>query len=230
MHTQTILKPTPNESKVQDTKTRFSLLALVQVLMLVFLIRTIGTGAADTIASSVHSFTETINGSNFEMIEVKGGSFQMGCLDGFEDEKPVHLVTLSDYYIGKTEVTVSQFEAFVEATRYQTDADKNTGSNGSWIFDGTSWVQKEGLNWQSDVNGNPRLESEMNHPVIHISWNDAIAYCEWLSNSTGKTYRLPTEADWEYASGGGRSSKRTKWSGTNNDSILDSYAWFFKTV
>lgn len=74
---------------------------------------------------------------------------------------------------------------------------------------------KPGINWRYDSAGNLRPENEYNHPVLHVSWNDAMAYCDWLSQKTGKTYRLPTEAEWEYAAGNG--SRHTKYSWGNGE-------------
>ena len=127
--------------------------------------------------------------------------------------------------MGETEVTVAQFETFIKATGYQTDAEKKTGGYGSWIWNGRKWEQKDGITWRSDATGRKRPQSEHNHPVLHVSWNDAVAYCEWMSRTTGKNYRLPTEAEWEYAAGGGASG-RTKWAGTDSESSLGSYAWY----
>ena len=143
------------------------------------------------------------------------------CLD--DREKPTFSVTLSDYYIGKYEVTVSQFKAFIDDTGYRTDADKE---GWSYIWTGSSWEEKKGVNWRSDVSGNTRSQSEYNHPVIHVSWNDAVAFCKWLSDKTGKKYRLPTEAQWEFAARGGAligSATATKYAGSNN---IDEVAWY----
>ena len=170
---------------------------------------------------SFSTFTETVNGVNIKMIAIKGGTFPMGSNDGGADEKPVHNVTVSDFYMGETEVTLTQFKAFIDATSYQTDADKN---GGSYLWNGSEWKLTSGVNWRCDVAGSVRSSSEYNHPVIHVSWNDALAYCEWLKQKTGKTYRLPTEAEWEYAAGGGENN-RTKFSGTDSESQLNQYAW-----
>ena len=171
------------------------------------------------------------------MVFIKGGTFQMGSADGGSDEKPVHQVTLSDYYIGKYEVTVREFSQFVEASNYKTDAEKGSGS---YIWDDSDWQQKAGVNWRHDTAGKLRPASEYNHPVIHVSWNDAIAYCNWLSESQrlspvytikgdqvtanwqANGYRLPTEAEWEYAA---RSRGGTnKWAGTSKEDQLHEFA------
>ncbi len=142
-----------------------------------------------------------------EMVYIPGGTFQMGSNNGNLDEKPVHSVTVSSFYIGKYEVTVAEFEKFIDESGYITDADKGYKSI---IFTGDSWLEKGLVNWKCDEEGIIRSKSEYNHPIINVSWNDAIAYCKWLSQKTGKNYRLPTEAEWEYAAGNG--VKHTKYS------------------
>ncbi|MEO1259581.1 MAG: SUMF1/EgtB/PvdO family nonheme iron enzyme [Bacteroidota bacterium] len=171
-----------------------------------------------------------------DMVFVKGGTFQMGSADGYDDEKPVHNVTLSDFYMHKNEVTVEDFSQFVAATNYRTDAEKE-GS--SYIVDRSKWVVKQGINWRHDTEGKIRPASEFNHPVVHVSWNDAVAYCNWRSNKDGlqkvyaisgsnvtanwnaNGYRLPTEAEWEFAarSRGGND----KWAGTSSEKSLSMY-------
>jgi formylglycine-generating enzyme required for sulfatase activity len=163
---------------------------------------------------------EPSSGIEPTMILVKGGTFSM------EDNGVNCSVILSDFYICETEITVAQFKQFIDTTGYQTDADKRTDGYGSIIYDGSSWEKKDGVNWKCDVGGSVRPQSDYNHPVVHVSWNDAVAYCNWLSQKTGKKYRLPTEAEWEYAAGGG-SSNRTQWAGTNSESSLGSYVWYY---
>jgi formylglycine-generating enzyme required for sulfatase activity len=150
---------------------------------------------------------------------IRGGTFQMGSSDGESDEKPVHSVTVGDFYLGMYEVTVSEFKTFIDATGYRTDADKEGTSR---VYTDT-WKDQSGVNWKYDTRGNLRPSSDYNHPVVHVSWNDAVEYCKWLSKKNGKTYRLPTEAEWEYAAGGG-ASNRTKWAGTSDENNLGRYA------
>ena len=148
-----------------------------------------------------------------EMVFVKGGCFNMGSKDVDSDEKPIHEVCVDDFYISKYEVTVDEFKKFIDATGYKTDAEKK---GYSWIYEG-ELKKKNGVTWKCDVKGENRLSSEYNHPVIHVSWNDAKAYCEW------KGGRLPTEAEWEYAARGGNKSNGYKYSGSNNISDI---AWY----
>jgi formylglycine-generating enzyme required for sulfatase activity len=156
------------------------------------------------------------------MVFVKGGTFQMGSEDGEDNEKPIHSVTVSDFYIGKYEVTVAEFKKFITATGYKTDAEKE----GNSIIYTTKWEVMKGVYWKHDTKGDLRRRSDYNHPVIHVSWNDATAYCKWLQETTGKGYRLPTEAEWEYAARGGNQSKNYKYAGTNDESSLYRYANF----
>jgi formylglycine-generating enzyme required for sulfatase activity len=140
-----------------------------------------------------------------EMVLVKGGTFQMGSTEGDSDEKPVHSVTVNNFYISKYEVSQALY--------------------------------------QEVMGTNPSYFSGDNLPVEEVSWYDAVEFCNALSQKEGLTpvytisgtsvswnqnangYRLPTEAEWEYAAGGG-SSNRTKWAGTNSESRLGNYAWY----
>ena len=124
---------------------------------------------------------------------VQGGTFQMGSNDGDSDEKPVHTVTVSSFYISKYEVTFAEYDKFCDATGRSKPDDEGWGRG--------------------------------NRPVINVSWNDATAYCQWLSQQTGQTYRLPTEAEWEYAARGGvetRQGVSLKYAGSND---IGEVAW-----
>lgn len=123
-----------------------------------------------------------------EMVYVKGGCFQMGSNDSENDEKPRHEVCVSDYAIGKYEVTRGQWQAVM-------------GSNPSYFDSGGA-----------------------DCPVENVSWNDVQEFIENLNRLTGKKYRLPTEAEWEYAACSG--GKKEKYSGTNDQSRLMAYAWY----
>jgi formylglycine-generating enzyme required for sulfatase activity len=112
-------------------------------------------------------------------------------------------------------VTVGKFKKFMDENKsYKTDADKD---GGSYAWNGKAWKKKAGVNWKCDPEGKIRPLSEYKHPVVHVSWNDAVKYAAWLSRKTGRSYRLPTEAEWEYAAGNGR--KHTKYSWGNGDPI-----------
>lgn len=146
-------------------------------------------GAPLTMAFRDFNQTFTVNGVQFTMVEVGGGTFTMGATseqgsDAWDEEKPAHEVTLSDYYIGQTEVTQALWEAVM-------------GSN------------------PSDSKGG-------NLPVERVSWDDCQVFIQKLNQLTGKQFRLPTEAEWEYAARGGRKSRGYKYAGGNN---IDSVAW-----
>jgi len=124
--------------------------------------------------------------------------------DWFADEKPAHKVTISRaFHMGKHEVTVGQFRRFVEATGYKTDAETGTGFKGAVVF--AEGKVAEDASWR-----NPYFKQTDDHPVVCVTWNDACAFADWLNATdkakpAGSTYRLPTEAEWEYAARGPKS-------------------------
>ncbi len=141
---------------------------------------------------------------------IDGGMYPMGNIKPIEThEAPEHIVTISSFYLSKTEVTFDEYDSFCLDTKRDTTNARGFGRG--------------------------------NHPVITVSWNDAIAYCNWLSGKeklskcykidslgvsfldTAKGYRLPTEAEWEFAARGGNKTKGTYYSGSNN---LDEVGWY----
>ena len=132
----------------------------------------------------------TVNGVSFDMVRVEGGTFRMGATseqgsDVWDNEKPVHSVTLSGYYIGKTEVTQAL--------------------------------------WKAVMGSNPSKFIGDNLPVEMVSWDDCQEFIRELNALTGQNFRLPTEAEWEFACRGGNNSRGYKYSGSNN---LGSVAWY----
>ncbi len=136
--------------------------------------------------------------SESEMIAFEGGTFMMGSDVGLPQERPAHKVTLKSFSIDKSPVTVAQFKLFVETTGYKTEAER-FGDSGVFNLEIKNWELLKGAFWRKPFGPNGP-EAQENHPVTHVSWNDAIAYSKWA----GK--RLPTEAEWEFAA---RSGKNT---------------------
>jgi formylglycine-generating enzyme required for sulfatase activity len=130
-------------------------------------------------------------------------------------EGPQHEVEITHpLYMGQTEVTVGQFRKFVQATGYQTQAEREGGA--FRYFPNWEWKMDANTNWL-----NPGFEQTDDHPVVCVSWNDAVAFCNWLSKQEGKTYRLPTEAEWEYSC---RAGSKGRWFFGENDGELLNYA------
>ncbi len=141
-------------------------------------------------------------------VVILAGSFMMGSPateKGRKDnEGPQHRVTFSrGFAMGLHEVTVSEFRDFVDHTRYKTDAERDRFS---MIYDQRSgrMPRRDGVNWRMNYEGREAGDDE---PVVHVSWRDAQAYVNWLAQSTGKPYRLPSEAEFEYALRGGKSTR-----------------------
>lgn len=129
--------------------------------------------------------TFMVNGVSFVMKPVEGGTFQMGSNDGSPDEKPVHSVTLNNFFIGQTEVTQEL--------------------------------------WKAVMGENPSTWWDDNLPVEHVSWEECQTFLKKLNQLTGQKFRLPTEAEWEYAARGGNKSKGYRYAGSND---LGTVAWY----
>ncbi len=155
-------------------------------------------------------------GVDMKLVLIPAGRFTMGSPateKGRSDDETTHEVTISkQFYMGQTHVTVNQFAAFVKETGYRTDAENEGWSPGIEICDGDI-VGREarGISWR-----NPGFDQKGDHPVVQISWNDANAFCEWLSKKTSKNVHLPTEAQWEYACRAG-SKSAYPWSDNPNE-------------
>ncbi|RLG23312.1 formylglycine-generating enzyme family protein [Methanosarcinales archaeon] len=158
-----------------------------------------------------------------EFVWVPGGCYEMGQSDEdkkwlirrvgkskynkyYAHEKPMHEVCVDGFWMGRYEVMVRQFRRFVAETGYKTDAEKG---GYCWIWDG-GWKKKRGANWRD-----PKFSQDENHPVVCVSWNDAVAFAEWLSKKSGYFFRLPTEAEWEYACRNG--GKKLKYGTSTGD-------------
>lgn len=128
------------------------------------------------------------------MVYVPPGEFTMGSDDCNSDERPVHTVNLDAYWIDQTEVTNAQFAAFVADSGYQTAAEK-AGWSYTYLPD-EGWSDVSGTDWQHPQGPESSLSGLDQHPVVHVSWKDAVAYCDWAGR------RLPTEAEWEKAARG----------------------------
>lgn len=139
-----------------------------------------------------------------EMVVISAGSFMMGS-DTFdeghiENESPEHRVSIRrGFALGAREVSVAEFREFVDRTGYATDAERKGYST---IYNHASGrlTERRGITWEYTYDGRDADEDD---PVVHVSWNDANAYMQWLARGTGKPYRLPSEAEFEYALRGG---------------------------
>lgn len=161
------------------------------------------TGYASQPAPAANQdFTETAWDINMKMIWVEGGDFLMGCTseqggDCGSDEQNVRRVTVDGFYIGMLEVTQSQWEKVVGTSISQ----QRNKANSSWSLYGVG----------------------PDYPMYYVSWDEAMEFCRLLSNKTGRTYTLPTEAQWEYAARGGNKNEGAKYAGSN---MIDAVAWY----
>ncbi len=147
------------------------------------------------------------NSVGIELRLIPNGEFLMGSprddKDAGDSEKPPHPVRITrSFYLGVTEVTRGQFSRFVDATGYQTDAEKDGKGGGGWNHETKKLEANARFTWR-----NAGFEQTNEHPAVNLSWNDAQAYIAWLSRKEGKRYRLPTEAEWEYSCRAGTKSR-----------------------
>ena len=176
-----------------------------------------------------HQLPITVAANHTNMILIIGDSFEMGGdTDLFNDTSPVHTVTISSFWMDKTFVTNTEFAAFVAATGYKTTAEQPLNPAdfpgvppeklklGSVVFtppkskvsldDVTQWWSYiQGASWRYPEGPGSSIDYRMDHPVVHVSHDDAIAYAKWA----GK--QLPTEAQWEFAARGGLKKKPYVW-------------------
>ncbi|MFM8355569.1 MAG: formylglycine-generating enzyme family protein [Gammaproteobacteria bacterium] len=150
-----------------------------------------------------------------DMVTIRGGEFGMGCDDPYGECEHAHSAArtemVSSYQMARHEVTVGQFRAFVEATHYLTDAERDVevdGSNTPGCMSqrgsGIGWVA--GRSWRD-----PGFAQAAEHPVVCVSWHDAKAYAQWMSQVTGEPYRLPSEVEWEYAASAVSQNAYSQW-------------------
>jgi formylglycine-generating enzyme required for sulfatase activity/tRNA A-37 threonylcarbamoyl transferase component Bud32 len=155
---------------------------------------------------------------------IHGGKFPIGSPGNeFErrNDEALHEVHLRPFWIGRHEVTVGQFKLFVSETGYRTDAEK-TGEGSDRFISAKQWKRDPAINWRS-----PGFAQTDDHPAVCVSWNDAMAFCDWLSKKEGKRYSLPTEAQWEFCC---RSGRRTRFFAGNDEKALDRHGWYEKNA
>jgi sulfatase modifying factor 1 len=159
--------------------------------------------------------------TDLELVTVPAGEYWMGAPpgDGYDadGEGPVHQVELSAFAIAPTAVTNAEFAAFCDATGFVTLAERDRWS---FVFAGLLpddfpptrgvaaapwWRQVEGADWRHPAGPHTTFEDLLDHPVVHVTWDDAVAYCHWSQT------RLPTEAEWECAARGGLDRRRYPW-------------------
>jgi formylglycine-generating enzyme required for sulfatase activity len=185
---------------------------------------TINSIALSTEPDSRHIAVKEITDSiGMKLVLIPHGTFQMGSPateEGrFGHEGPEHEIEISkDFYMGRYAVTRGQFRRFIEATNYKTDADKHKGGVGYFPTsdDRGSFFPDDSFSWR-----NTGFDYTDEHPVVNVSWNDAKAFCDWLARKEGKPYRLPTEAEWEYAC---RAGTTTRFYSGDKDSNLRAVA------
>ena len=169
---------------------------------------------ANTLTQNVVGYWEATFDHGIALIYVPEGSFTMGnnqlssnVVSESYTATPEHKVNLSHYWISKTPITIGQFRAFVNETGYVTEVEKS-GHSGPWVYDFSikGFTPKAGYYWDNafkDVLQRfPEITMNDQHPVSCVSWNDCIAFTNWLKGKLSLEFSLPTEAEWEYAARG----------------------------
>jgi len=166
--------------------------------------------------SGAHAATTATSASAPPMASIPAGQFTMGSTEpGIGDgshnpsEQPPHLVRIQAFQLARYETTVGQFRQFVEATGYRTQ-------DQCWQFDRADWMALKEVKWDAPAHAPGEF-----HPVMCVTWDDANAYAAWLSSQTGRHFRLPSEAEWEYAA---RAGTTTRYPSGDNADALCAYA------
>jgi formylglycine-generating enzyme len=148
-------------------------------------------GSSETAKQTAAFFNKTFDTSNYT-------------IEHFRDDTPQHRVRITKpFYLGTYHVTLAQFRQFVADTGYKTDMEKGVKPTpSSWNPDKRAFSLNENYSWRK-----MGFEQTDEHPVVFVSWNDAVEFCKWLSKKDGNTYRLPTEAEWEYACRAGTTTR-----------------------
>jgi len=179
------------------SRTTSRVLIYVVVAMVCFGVMTVAVTLAGQ-AASAKKYTETVTSKNgdkfsFEMVLIPGGAFQMGSpadqAGRADDEGPRHEVRLDSFYLCTTEATIGLFLAYYEETvtpKSEQPAAKKA-------------ADVDAITGPTPVFGDVTMGYSKKHPAIGGTWHNAVTFCKWLSKKTGKQYRLPTEAEWEYA-------------------------------
>ena len=192
------------------------------VAIAAILLTTLPDGISDA-TTRIEGERRVTNSIGMTLMKIPRGQFLMGnheSLEGLErafpqyepvriaeltDEGPLHRVRITrDFSMGIHEVTIGQFKRFVQEADYVAEPERDgTGGYGVDLKSGR-WVEgrRPGYSWHD-----PGFPQGDDHPVVNITWNDAVAFCQWLSRKEGRTYRLPTEAEWEYACRAGTTTR-----------------------
>ncbi len=213
---------------------RFGFAMIVSVMIVPAVAGLLSAGPVQVIENSI----------GMQFVRVPAGEFLMGSdespeslaidypnysrerLVKLKDEAPVHAVRITrPFYLGKFEVTVGQFRKFVETAGYrpESEADGTGGYGYNAAYDPATTKRGDAFEGRDPRYSwrNPGFQQTDDHPVVNITWNDATAMAEWLSRVEGRRYRLPTEAEWEFAC---RAGTKTRYYNGNSPSTLSAIA------
>ena len=205
-----MLPPLRTHSDHSALSTQYSALTLLALLLLLAVTLT------PVCAVPVDLDQEITNSIGTKLILIPSGKFLMGSPKNEKDRndnEQQHAVEITKpFYLGVHTVTIGQFRQFVDDAGYQTEAEKD--GQGAWGYDPDKKAYETGkqYNWQ-----HAGWKQTDDHPVVNVTWNDAVAFCDWLSKKEGKTYRLPTEAEWEYSCRAG--TKTRFWCGDEEETL-----------